>query len=230
MSATLATVRRKVRYLLNDLDFDDVVFVDPRINMAISAARVLVAGATYMPHAWSAADFTTSTATDTYALAGTPQIEQVLAIVNAATGQELQLISRAEFQDFRNGVANPSATGGEPLFGTLIESTANALSVQVHPWPDAAYAFNVLRAQLSADAGNTDTSEFAFDQHGVEALAARAAMILAGKSAPEVLAKLKLGPQAVTLFGEIASEAESQSRVRRRRLSATGHTRRARGW
>jgi len=45
-----------------------------------------------------------------------------------------------------------------------------------------------------------------------------------------VLAKLKLGPQAVTLFGEIASEAESQSRVRRRRLSATGHTRRARGW
>ena len=230
MSTTLGAVRKKLRYHLNDLDLSRVQFSDPRLNMAISSARVLVAGATYMPHAWSNADFTTSTSTDTYALAGTPQIEQVLAVVNADSGVEIQLVSRAEFQAMRFGITDPSATGGEPQFGTLIESVANAISVQLHPWPDAAYRFNVLRAQLSADAVNDDSAALAFDAHGVEALAARAAELVAGKAAPEVLAALKLAPGCVEVFAQLAAEAESQSRIRRRRMLAVGHTRRVRGW
>lgn len=230
MSATLATVRRKVRYHLNDLANDQPVFTDPRVNMAISSARVLVAGETYMPHAWSNADFTTSTSTDTYALSGTTQVVQVLALVNAEDGLEIVLVSRAEFQAMRDGLADPAASGGAPQFGTLIEGVTNIVSVQLHPWPDGAYRVNVLRALMSAEASNTDSTSLVFDVHGIEAVAARAAALLAGRSDAATLGKLGLGTGCVAVFEGIAAESEAHSRIRRRRLSATGHTRRMRRW
>lgn len=230
MSATLAAVRRKVRYLLNDLDQARPVFTDPAINAALSSQRVIVAGETYMPHAWSAADFTTSAATDTYALSGSNQVEQVLGIVNASDGQEIILLSRAEFQRMRDGLAVPADSASRPVWGTLIESVATVVSVQLHPWPDAAYSYNVLRAVLTADPVHTDATSIVFDAHGIEALVARAAALLAGRSSAEVLAKLGLSPSVPGVFLAQAALSEGHSRVRRRRLSATGQTARTRRW
>jgi hypothetical protein len=231
VSALLSGVRTRVRYYLNDLDASQPVFTDPRLNMAISTARVIVAGETHMPHAWSNADFTTSTSTDTYAITGTALVEQVLALVNAEDGLEIEMISRKSFQALRDGIDDPQHSGsGQPLFATLIESVTNVLSVQLHPWPDAAYRVNVLRAVLSPDAVHTDSTSLAFDAHGIEAVAARAAAHMAGKADQATLAKLGLSPNAAQDFERLAMMSESHTRVRRRRLSAVGHTRHDRRW
>lgn len=230
MSKTLAQVRTGVRYHLRDFDQSKPVFIDPEVNKAIGVNRLVVAGLTYIPHAWSNADFTTSASTDTYVITGATQVQQVLAVVNASDGIEVELVSRAEFQAMRYALKNPSLTPARPLYGTLIESTSQAVSIQFHPWPDGAYAFNVLRALMPADPGHTDATAIGFDDHAIAALEARSAAYLAAKASPEELARLKVSPSiAETLIG-LAMQEESNSRIRRRRLAATGHTRKARRW
>lgn len=230
MSQTLAQVRTRVRYHLNDLDPSKVQFTTPVINKAIGMCRVMVAGAVNMPDTWSDADFTTDATTDTYNLSGTTQVTQLISILCPDTGIELVPISRAEFQGLKWGLHVPPNQKSQPRFYVPNEDTATHVQVQLYPWPDKAYRYNVLRAVHSADPGHTDSSSLAFDEHGIEALAARAAEYLAGKADPAVLAALHLSPQSVSMFAKVAEQCESDARVRNRRLSAVGKSRHARRW
>lgn len=229
MSAQVSQVLGAVRGHLHDRNMESPVFDDPDILLAINANLTQLGSDLLMGEEWVAAAVTTSNATDTYALPGSQQYEQVLEFRNTTNGMPLRLVSPAEFARVRLGVAQVSKVSGVPAWGCLIENASQALSVQFFPWPASAFVFDMRRA-LTPGRVSGFSATLPFDQHGIEALGYAVAAQLAGTSTPERLAPLGITPGSAGLFLSQRAAAVKAALNRRAMMEKSGRSRRGRNW
>lgn len=219
MSVTVAVAKKRTRFHLRDRDPSDYAFSTPEVERELEAAMRSVAADAKLGQDWTTLAITTTT--DTFTMPGTEQFAQVLAVRLRSNGMTLEPLTREQFDALREGSTTAAPNTGTPQWYTLYETAAQALKIQVGPWPIASDTLDILCSYLPA-AFVDDTTAIPFDDLAGEALAYRAASTLAAMAPPEALAKVGLNGGVAKLYAAEADKLVARSRVRRAQQRAAG--------
>lgn len=229
MSSTLGDVRKRVRLYLNDRNPSSQVFSLFVLNDAILTAMTEVASESRLGKEWVSAAVALSNATDTYDLPGT-NYAQLLSVRLASTKQQLEPVTREQFERYRDGDTAASTAGaGVPQVYVPFEDDTQALKLQLWPWPQGADSLDILRSVLPA-AFTSDTDPVPFDTYGCDAVALRAAGNLAAVASADVMQRLGLGETAAQSFLARAAHLEKRSRMRAATVGQHANARRGRAY
>ena len=225
MSITVAQFKSRTRYHLRDRDPSDYMISSPELERAGEANMRRLAAESHLGQDWTTLSITN--ATDTYAMPGSAQYAQVLA-VRRGDGYMLHgPITREEMERWREGQTSANVAKGQPERFTLYETSAQVLTAQFHPWPDRSDTLDILCATLpTAFAG--DSSAIPFDDLLGEALAYDTAAELIAMAPDEALMKRGLMREVAGVYSKKAAQLVSDSRVRRARQRAAANLLRVR--
>lgn len=230
MSGTLGVTRQRVRLLLRDLDRGNYAFKTPEVDAEINGALTAMAARLRLGEQWSAGAVSLVPGTASYTLSGSQQYGSVVKARLASVGWEVPLVTRTQFDEYREGQTAASPQTGQVQVATLYENPSQATIIEVWPTPVAADSLDLFYTLFPA-ALTADSSVIPFGALGLEALAHEVAARLASKSTPEVLAQLVLAPNAGQVFSIQAERLSHDARVRREKQEGAGHVRRGgRGW
>lgn len=231
MSTTYAQWRTRVRFHLRDRDPADYAFSTNEVEREMAAALQTLSGPSGLGTGQNWTTLAVTSATDTYDMPDAEMHRQVLA-VRRDDGFTLDLLTREQFDRWREGESSTSHSSGRPERCTLYEipgvtGTPPKLKVQFHPWPDRSETLDILRSLEMSGLGS-DGYYLPFDEMGCEALAYKTAANLLAGTDDGTLAKLKLTRAVAGLYANEAERLVRESRIRRANMRAAARVARNR--
>ena len=223
MSTSYQQWRTRVRYHMRDRDPSRYAFSTPEVEREMEAVLRALSGPSGLGTGQNWTTLAVTAATDTYDMPDSEMYRQVLAI-RRDDGLPLEILTREQFDRWREGESSTSHSSGRPERATLYEvpsvtTTAPKLVVQFHPWPDRSETLDILRSLVPSSLGS-DTHLLPFDDIGCEALAYKVAANLLAGTDDETLARLKLTRAVAGLYASEADRLVRESRIRRANMRA----------
>lgn len=231
---TLADARKRIGYLLRDLDAGAPAFSLFEKNVAILSHVQLLAPQLLLGDQWNTSLVTLVAGTDTYTLPTTArqQYDRLKRLRLQSNGLEVPVVSLDVFESYRAG--DTTAQRGTPQCAMVIEAPSAAPSLRFWPVPIESDVcdgfFSLLPYGQTAYGAHDDSIAIPFDEAAFEALCYAVALDLYGKMPEEERARHALGPDTVSLWpGHVATGVRA-SRLRRRRQQGGQVTLRRRRW
>lgn len=225
MSLIVSEARRRTRFHLRDRDRSGYAFSTPELDRALESNMRVIAGRARLGQ-----DETTlaiTSATDTYTMPGSLQYMQLLSLRLASTATPIKLVTREEFDIWRNGIVTPSASRSDPQVAVLLESAAQALTIQFFPWPHRSDTVTLVRSVLPTAFVDGDTV-IPFDDLAGEALCYETAAELVTVATDDALEAVKLSRASAGVFHAKAESLLRDHRIRRARQRGSLDTLRVR--